>query len=204
MTDATTNQPPPIAGTLEANDLVVRGDDGDPISTGTRMIERESYERVVEGLKIASDAALHLARNEDHSAHVWSIAGVQAKQDAAKRDAETWRSICALLDTVRKEAVTLAKIDQPGALNPTPPLSGSASMTWRQARDRFVDGIAQATGGMRQLATCFRGDLHWSLMAGELERRQAMFEAVLYGRTIRPRPRIAPRPLILPGNMARH
>jgi len=204
MTTDPTNTPPPIPGTIEANDLVVRGNDGDPLPAGTRMLERESYERVVEGLKIASDACLHLARQEDHNAHVWSIAGVGAKKDAATRDAETWRAICRLIDSVRYQAVALARIDHPGALNPTPALEGSKSMTWRQARDRFLNGIAQATGGMRQIATCFRADLQWSMLAQELERRQTQFEAVLYGRPVRPQQRIAPRPLILPPGYSRH
>jgi hypothetical protein len=48
MTD---DSAPHIPGTFEANDLVFRGADGDPLphANGTRMIEKESYERVIEG-----------------------------------------------------------------------------------------------------------------------------------------------------------
>ena len=54
------------------NNLVVRGQDGDPLPTGTKMIEVESYERVIEGLKMAADACAHLAKHEPLKASVWS------------------------------------------------------------------------------------------------------------------------------------
>ena len=173
MTDDLT---PPIPGTPEANDLVVRGADGDPLAHpgGTRMIEYESYERVVEGLKMAADACMHLAQSEtQHS--------------------DTWKAIGALLDQMRLGAVKLAGIGFAMRQQQTTEVRGQA-MTWRLSRQRFLDGIRQATGGMRQLATCFRMDVQWSMMAQELERREKHFRALLVGR----KAPAAPSRLILP------
>lgn len=71
--------------------------------------------------------------------------------------------------------------------------------SWRKARDRFLNGIQQATGGMRQLATCFRGDFMWSFMAQQLERHEKSFRALLYGEQNLPRP----SRLILPDSFVR-
>jgi hypothetical protein len=179
MTDDLT--PPPIPGTPEANDLVVRGADGDPIAHpgGTRMIERESYERVIEGLKISADACMHLAKEE-------------------RQHGETWRAIGQTLDRVRLAAVSLAGIGFTMQQRETQMVTG-APLTWRKSRDRFLEGLRQATGGMRQLATCFRGDFQWSIMAQDLERRQEQFRALLYGR----KPRRAIPGLILPEHLTR-
>lgn len=166
------------------NNLVARGTDGDPLPhpTGTRMIEKESYERVVEGLKMASDACQHIAKGET----------VQAS---------TWIDIGAMFDKMRREAVALAGLDLAMKQNETPTMRG-APMSWRKSRQQFLDGIKQATGGMRQLATCFRGDFNWSFMAQQLERYEKSFRALLLGA----RRDEAPRPgkLILPPGYSRH
>jgi hypothetical protein len=178
---------PPIPGTPEANDLVVRGADGDPVPDprGTRMEELESYERVIEGLRIAADACMHLARHEP-------------------KDCETWKSVGMLLDRVRLEATKLAAVGLTMRQQETSPDVRGAPLVWRDARKRFLDGLRQATGGMRQLAVCFRAEMRWALMAGELERRQKAFEALLrpahpvFGRALR-----RPSGLILPAHLTR-
>lgn len=197
------DDPTPIPGTAEANDLVVRGADGDPVNDprAVRMIEVESYERVVEGLKIASDACRHLAARERMTADTWATAGVSDRQHKALGGAAAWNEVCGLLDIVRRNAVNLARIDHPGALNATPPL-GAAPLPWKEARERFLAGIRQATGGMRQLAVCFRADLHWTQLAQELERRERSFRALLVGRSVIEMPR--PRRLVLPPRMGMH
>lgn len=166
-----------------SNDLVVRGTDGDPLPDprGTRMIERESYERVVEGLKMAADACAHLAKHEP-------------------KHGETWKSIGALLDRMRLEAVKLAGLDLTMKQTETQGVRGDP-VGWRAARDRFLDGIRQATGGMRQLATCFRGDFTWSFMAQQLETHERQFRALLVGKSAGAAP--APR-LLLPPGFVRH
>lgn len=132
-----------------SNDLVVRGSDGDPVPLGTRMIERESYERVVEGLKIMADSAAHLAALEPQSRLIWN----------AMRDR---------LDKCRRIAVQRAGLSEVMQQRQTEePRHGV--LPWMAARKRFMEGGKQAAGGMRQLATCHRMDFVWSKMAGEIE-----------------------------------
>lgn len=174
------------------NNLVVRGSDGDPLPTGTRMIEVESYERVVEGLKMAADACMHMAKHETVKATLWI-------------------DIAAVLDKMRRDAVKLAGLDLAMKQTETPQMRGEP-YPWRQARQRFLDGMKQATGGMRQLATCFRGDFTWSYLAQNLERYERNFRTLMKvqafdlqpdaqrARSIMARP--GPR-LILPDGFAR-
>lgn len=165
------------------NNLVVRGADGDPIPhpNGTRMIEKESYERVVEGLKMAADACVHLAKHETVKATLWIDIGQ-------------------MLDKMRRDAVALAGNDLVMKQTETQQARGTP-YSWKKARERFLDGIRQATGGMRQLATCFRGDFTWSFMAQQLERHEKNFRALLLGRPSATLPR--PGKLILPPGLVR-
>ena len=181
--------PPPIPGTPEANDLIVRGTDGDPLPDRTRltkMIEIESFERVIEGLKMSADACMHLAKLEP-------------------QDCETWKAIGLLLDKVRMQALQLGGIKIAFGAIETTDVRG-APYGWRQARNRFLDGLRQATGGMRQLATCFRADFQWALMAQELERREERFKAVLYKHNAKLDAGLMKpmRALILPEGFVRH
>jgi hypothetical protein len=137
------------------NNLVVCGADGDPVSTGTKMIEKESIERVIEGLKMAEDACQHLAKGETVKASIWI-------------------DIAAILAKMRRDAVTLAGHDLAMKQEQMGNVRGEA-YSWVKARRRFLDGMKQATGGMRQLATCFRGDWNWSFMAQQLERHEDKF-----------------------------
>lgn len=158
------------------------GADGDPLAhpTGTRMIEKESYERVIEGLKMSADACMHLAKQEP-------------------RDGDKWKSIGQLMDTLRLEAAKLAGLDIAMRQLETQGARGNP-YAWKHARKRFLDGLKQATGGMRQLATCFRGDFRWSMMAQQLEMREKKFRALLLGKEPAP----ARSGLILPPGYARH
>ncbi len=176
------DDPTPIPGTPEANDLVVRGADGDPLPhpTGVRMVEKESYERVIEGLRMTADACMHLAKMEP-------------------AEAETWKGIGQLMDRLRLEACKLARTDLSMKQLETPEMRG-APVNWRVARNRFLDGVRQATGGMRQLASCFRGDYTWSFMAQQLERKEQIFRALLVGS----KPQAKGSGLILPPGFARH
>jgi hypothetical protein len=141
---------PPIPGTLEANDLVVRDASGNPVPLGTRMIEKESYERIIEGLRMSSDAAQHLAGHEPDSAGAW-------------------RSISLKLDQCRRIAVQHAGLGLVIQENETKAKQGGDLMRYKPARQRFREGLQQASGGMRQLATCFRNDITWSAMARQIE-----------------------------------
>jgi len=122
---------------------------GDPIRQGSLMIERQSYERVIDGLRITAEACAHLMKHEPENAIQWR--GYMVRFDKA-------RKICvqhAGLGLVMKEKETSEVRGEP--------------LPWRQCRDRFLEGVVQASGGARQLATCFRGDLWWSQMAESLE-----------------------------------
>lgn len=157
------------------NNLVVRGSDGDPVFTGVKMIEVESIERIVEGLKMSADACQHLAKQEPSHGQVW-------------------KEIGAALDRVRLEACKLSGSTNANQSKPTEGARGNP-YAWKRARSRFLDGLKQATGGMRQLATCFRGDFRWSLMAQQLETREKAFRDLLLGKE----PRKASKLILPPG-----
>lgn len=123
---------------------------GDPVLQGTKMIERDSYDRVIFGLRIAAEAAAHLVVIEDESAN-------------------QWRLMSQNLDQARRICVQYAGLGLVIKEKPTNVLHGGRHMGWRQARDRFREGLIQASGGCRQLATCHRGDLWFSQMATSLE-----------------------------------
>lgn len=146
------------------------------------MDERQSMERVIEGLKMVSDACAHLIRHEPLKA-------------------EYWRGFVTRMDQARRICVQYAGLGLVMQQNETPELRGEP-LPWRQCRQRFLDGVEQAAGGCRQLATCHRGDLWWSTMAMTLDdmarklhaaRRAAAKQAV----------REAPA-LILPPGYSRH
>lgn len=120
---------------------------GDPIRRGTLMTERESYERIIEGHRLAADAARHLAKRERKAA---------------------WVTVANGLDEMRLHVMKLARIEDAG-FRPTTDSSGSGGLGWRNARDRFREGLRQAAGGCRQMATCHRGVLDWSRIAAKLE-----------------------------------
>jgi hypothetical protein len=162
--------------------LIETDANGDPIRQGSLMTEHMSYERVIEGLKMVSDACAHLIRHEPLKAEYWR--GFMTRMDQSRR-------ICvqyAGLGLAMKEKETAELRGEP--------------LPWKLCRQRFLDGVAQAAGGCRQLATCHRGDLWWTRMADTLDdmarklnaaRRMAVKQAV----------RQAPA-LILPPGYTRH
>jgi len=137
------------------DNLIQRDSQGDVIPLGTKMIEKESYERVIDGLRIAAEACAHLAfhyKSFDDVDTVNAYAGIARRLDQC-------RLICVdhakLGDTPMKQQETAEVRKGP--------------MHFSYARKRMRDGLKQASGGMRQLATCHRGDLSWSRMAGQVE-----------------------------------
>ena len=132
-----------------SNDLVQFDESGDPLPDpkAVRMIEVESLERVIDGMKISAEACAHLARTEPESA-------------------DYWIKLKFMLDTVRKMATQHAGLAH--IVNETKEVEKDP-LAWKDARSRFKEGIKQAGGGMRQIATCFRSDVVWSQMATTLE-----------------------------------
>lgn len=142
----------------ENDNLVQRDAQGDVIPLGTRMIEVESYERVVEGLKIAAEGAAHLAVHEYRSKNV--------------KACNSFSGLARRLDGCRMTAVDIAKLHDRARETETKEVR-SDPLPYREARRRLRDGIKQSAGGMRQLATCHRLDLRWSLMASTLDEMEA-------------------------------
>lgn len=141
-TDPNAELPPENPIILDAN--------GDPLRQGSLMNEKQSYERIVDGLQVMAEASAHMAQRD-------------------KNRRQKLLEITIRLDVVRVTAVRKAGISEPmkqrdTVLTPNPP------MAWKEARKRFRDGSKQAAGGFRQLATCHRGELLWSRMAVEVER----------------------------------
>ncbi len=140
------------------NNLVVKDDSGDIVQdNGTRMTERDSYERVIAGLRIGAEAAAHLIITDAEFA-------------------DYWRRLCKTLDGLRRAAMSIAGLDLTMKFSETVE-PRHAFLPWRQARDRLHDGIKQAAGGMRQLAVSHRGDMVYSRMANDLESMQAKIKA---------------------------
>ena len=122
---------------------------GDPVRQGTLMIEKQSYERVVDGLRMSAEACRHLMKYETNYA-------------------DKWRSISQKLDTARMICVQHAGLGMVMKEKETKDVEGEP-MKWREARDRFREGLLQASGGLRQLATSFRKDELFALMSHTLE-----------------------------------
>jgi hypothetical protein len=170
----------PLPGTPAANDLLVRDKHGDPLpdAKSVLMTEFESYERIIEGLKIAADAAVHVAKNEP---------------DTIARD--RWIKAALYLDQVRRAACQQAGLRDPLQQNVTERVRGRP-LPWSMARDRFRYGCTQAAGGFRQMATCHRANVSWSRGAKELEdmARDTLVIANRHGRIA---------PLIMPGRLGK-
>lgn len=132
------------------NNLVMRGSDGDPLADpkSVAMIEYESYERVVEGLKIAADAAKHLARREPNRKAMWMVMSTK-------------------LDQVRRIAVQHAGIGLVMKQKQTGDVHGEG-LGLIDARMRFRSGLKQAEGGCRQLGVAHRGEMIWARMSYQL------------------------------------
>lgn len=116
---------------------------------GTLMIERESYERVIEGLKMASDGAHHLH---------------QSRQDG------NWHHMSQIFDKLRAAIARLGGLSSElSDAKGTSELWTSQHMGVHASYDRVYRGLDMATKGSRQIATCHRGDLRWSKYAVIIE-----------------------------------
>jgi hypothetical protein len=162
--------------------LIETDANGDPIRQGTLMIERESYERVIEGLRMISDACAHLIRHEP-------------------LQAEHWRGFLTRFDKARLICVQHAGLGLTMCEKETQDVRGEP-LPWKKCRQRFLEGVEQAAGGCRQLATCHRGDLWWSTVAGTLEDMARKLHAMRRA-AVRKAVQQAPA-LILPPGYSRH
>lgn len=134
------------------NPAEIGGEPTEPVEVdkrGTLMVERESYERVIEGLKMASDGAHHLA---------------QSRQDTG------WGVRAGIFDRVRAALAKLGGMGTEGVdAKPSEEKWNAAHMGVHAAYDRVYKGLDMASKGARQVAACHRGDLRWSKIAGTLD-----------------------------------
>lgn len=117
---------------------------GDFDRRGTKMSERQSYERCIEGLKLAADGCRNLATYFSR---------------------EAWDAQADIFDKVRAAVVKLGGIELPGDATLTAKKFGGEALTRNESYSRVVDGLGQAAGGMLQIASGHRGDLRWSKLA---------------------------------------
>jgi hypothetical protein len=152
---------------------------GDPVRQGALMVERQSYERVIEGLKIAADACMHLA-----------------KREVTPEGVGNRRRLAMNLDQCRRMCIQHAGIEDVIRSSPTQQDVRGEPLSFLEARNRLMEGLQQAAGGARQLATCHRIDLTWASVAQQLEKLE---------RSIRtPKRMRTHNPLLLPTGYVRH
>jgi hypothetical protein len=169
ITDVLPDDDEPIGIPVDAN--------GDPVRQGSLMVERQSYERVIDGLRIAAEACMHL---------------VACQQTTAGRD--KLKGLALRLDQCRRLCMVESGLDDPVKASPTAEVRGRP-MSFAISHSRLAYGLQQAAGGARQLATCHRGDLTWSKIA---ERLEALVRVLR-----RPAPRVNSG-LLLPAGFLRH
>jgi hypothetical protein len=154
-TDPNADLPPERPIEVDAN--------GDFVRQGSLMGERQSYERVIDGLAIMAEAAAHIAQRS-----VLMAGTILKLREAAVDRRRKLLEIAVRLDAMRLMAVRRARLDEKVQketnLTPNPP------MAWKEANRRFRFGAKQAEGGFAQLATCHRGELLWSQMAQGVKR----------------------------------
>lgn len=115
---------------------------------GSHMTEIESYERLVEGLKMCADAARHLAMH---------------------KEALAWSAIADIFDMIRNTTVAMADKEgrhNDGAIGGIRPVY--VPEPWGVAILKMYDGLRQCTGAVRQLATYHRMDERWLLVERHL------------------------------------
>lgn len=119
-----------------------------PERLGIRMLEGDSIDRVVDGLRMAGDGMMHLAH--------W-------RQDF------TWEVMARGLDALRIKLARLARSRSTDEIPSSDPGS-MGTLTTIESYQRVYDGLAMASRSCRQMASGHRGDLRWSQAANELDR----------------------------------
>ena len=111
--------------------------------TGIRMLEVDSYERMIDGMKSAAEGARALA--------------VYLDRDAFDLLAST-------LDKTRVAMVRLAARPRAGDTDPTH-VKPSTKLTRIEAYNMVYEGLQDASRCARQFGTGHRGHLQWALVA---------------------------------------
>lgn len=115
---------------------------------GSVMFEYESYERVVEGLKLASDGMRNMARF---------------------RDADLWNALAEFHDSLRKAIVQLAGLDRGADAKETITQWGGGGISRTEAMTRITKGLKDAAAGANQIAQVQRKDPRWLRYANQFD-----------------------------------
>ena len=114
---------------------------------GSVMRELESWERIVDGMKMAADGARHVARH---------------------RSPDMWNKLALFLDTLRKAVITDGGFDRPEDAKETSAQWGGEGLSFTLAHRRLMDGLKMAAAGAEQIAQCQRMDLRWMRYAMQI------------------------------------
>lgn len=113
-----------------------------------RMLEVDSYDRLLHGLRTAAESARHIATRGD----------------------DRWTTLANVLDKARGAMVHEAGIYRAGDNEPTrPPRNLDGSQAVGPAYHRVYRGLEEASQACRQIATGHRMDLQWTKWASQLE-----------------------------------
>lgn len=115
-------------------------------SRNSEMTEAESYQRVTEGLKMAADGAKQLA---------------VVAQDLR------WQRVAWALECIRKAIVDRAEMGDIAQISPDLPTIATLSVT--AAFMRHIEGLKQASGGLRQMGVSHRQNTMWLDWARQVE-----------------------------------
>lgn len=121
-----------------------------PKTLGIRMLEGDSIDVFVDGLRMAGEGSMHL--------HYW-------RDD---RDEELWLDASRHFDKLRIAFAKLARSkssDQQETRDP-----GDSKVPQIDCYERVFNGLANASRAARQIASGHRGDLRWSAAANQLDR----------------------------------
>lgn len=116
---------------------------------GSLMTELESWERVIEGLKLASDGARNMARH---------------------RAPDLWNRLAAYFDSLRKAVIKDGGFDRPSDATSSQQAWGADGISSGEAHKRLMNGLKGAAAGCRQLSLGQRMDLRWSMYADRIDR----------------------------------
>jgi hypothetical protein len=131
---------------------------------GTVMVEFESYERIIEGMKLASDGARNMARFSNP---------------------EKWNKFADFTDQVRRAMIQLAGFDRPQDAKPSNQLFGGEGISRTEALSRIRTGLDGAAAGARQIAQAQRMDLRWQIRANHIDKLRGTATEMAKAETMR-------------------
>lgn len=116
---------------------------------GTPMTEIESWERVIEGMKLASDGCRQMAR---------------------RGNASDWNKMAEMMDAVRRAVIRDGGFDRPADAKPSEMVTGGPGISPSEAVSRIAKGLKMASAGARQISLGQRMDIRWTGYANAFDR----------------------------------